>query len=111
MLVQGASVFFSSLGIYIVVDTLLLVFPLLYYKAQVKQYHCTDMLLDFVFCRLPTWEPTGKKSQVCDGGNNCIEKDNMTLLDESTDKKATDNDTCGKGCIVGKFPASAANCV
>ena len=58
-----------------------------------KQYHNTDMLLDLVFCRLPTWDPTRKKSQVCDDGNNCVVKDNMTLLDESTDEKATDSDS------------------
>eukprot|EP00956_Cyclotella_meneghiniana_P042128 scaffold248375_cov71-Cyclotella_meneghiniana.AAC.1 len=80
---------------YTIFDTLLFVFPLLDYKAQVKQYHFTDMLLDFIFCRLPAWEPTEKKSQVLDYGNKCIGKDSTTTwMGESfSDKETADDDS------------------
>lgn len=62
---QGYKWFFLQFG-YIVVDTLLLLFPLLNYKYQIRQFYFTEMLLDLVFCRLPTWEPTAKLTKVCD---------------------------------------------
>ena len=91
---RGCKWFFLQFG-YTIFDTLLLVFPILDYKAQVKQFHFTDMLLDFVFGRLPAWEPTEKKSQVRDYGNKCIGKDSTTTwMGESfSDEDAADDDS------------------
>ena len=87
---QGYKWFFLQFG-YIVVDTLLMLFPLLSYKYQTTQFHSTEMLLDFVFCITPVWEPTPKVT-VCNE-KKFNGKDSLTLSasDEGLDEEDSSN--------------------
>jgi len=60
---KGYKWFWLQFG-YILLDGVSLLFPLVRFRTQEKQYYQTQMLLDFILCRTPTWEVT-EKSAMC----------------------------------------------